>query len=319
MATQFAVIFDFDDTLADDSTAALVNHYKTPALLRHYEQKLREEYDNDQSRVAQCFYDETTEMISSGWDPPLAYTTLLLDKMREGQIAHLRKDDLKAFGKDHVVIYPGVDNFLVELRDKFENDAIISREHFSLDYYVVSGGIADIIKGTPIAHHFKEIWACEIQYDSDGYAVRPKSVISFTEKTKYLFCINKGIDRDQNYETPYAVNVDVPEEDRPVPLAHMIYVGDGASDIPCMSVLKKSKGESFLLYGPRTVHKAWEIGDRGHPWPRDYENWTKDYMISGVIKHAQNIAKARTKRRDERLSGDVGYSGKKTQRKKTKK
>ncbi|HWY07174.1 MAG TPA: hypothetical protein VNY24_09950, partial [Candidatus Acidoferrales bacterium] len=106
MATQFAVIFDFDDTLADDSTAALVNHYKTPALLRHYEQKLREEYDNDQSRVAQCFYDETTEMISSGWDPPLAYTTLLLDKMREGQIAHLRKDDLKAFGKDHVVIYP---------------------------------------------------------------------------------------------------------------------------------------------------------------------------------------------------------------------
>jgi|HubBroStandDraft_6_1064221.scaffolds.fasta_scaffold166799_1 hypothetical protein len=316
MSTQFAVIFDFDDTLAEDSTAALVTHYKTPALTNYYAEKLRDIYDNDESKVAQCFFDEATEMVSEGWDPSLAYTSLLVDKIRQGYLPPLTRADLESFGKNHVTIYPGVRRFLADLRKQFIEDSVIAKEHFSLDYYVVSGGIGDIIRGSPIAGEFRDIWACEFQFDEGGVPVRPKSVITFTEKTKCLFCINKGIERAQSLQTPYAVNADMPESDRPIPLSHMIYVGDGPSDIPCMSLLKKVHGEAFLLYGPKTVHKAWEIGDRGHHCPRDYEKWGRQYMIAGILSHARAIAAERAKARAVRLTKDVGYSTKPSSNKK---
>ncbi|HLX85601.1 MAG TPA: HAD family hydrolase [Terriglobales bacterium] len=297
-ANRIAVIFDFDDTLAEDSTAALISYYSDP------------ERKDPTNKAAQVFYDEAADLVSHGWDPPLAYLTLLVDKVKSGALPQIRKEDLNKIGREFVIIHKGVDQFLTELRQTFETDPLIIEEKLTLEYYIVSGGIGDVVRSAPIAHHFKEIWACEYDFDDGGVIARPKAVISFTEKTRYLFLINKGISREQSYITPYAVNVDMPLEDRPVPLSHMIYVGDGPSDIPCMSVLEKAKpkGNSILVWGEKTVNKAWEIGERGKKCPRDYEKWGKQFIIGGVMTVARNIASERSEARRKRFGKNVGYS-----------
>jgi hypothetical protein len=282
-------------------------------LVEYYKPVLDKKYNSDVSKVPQCFYNETADMVRNGWDPPLAYMTLLLDKVKLGHLPRIRKQELEQFGHDHIKLYPGVESFLPDLKVAFQANEEIKRENLSLDYYIISGGIGDAIRSTTIAKEFKEIWACEFEYDQDGVIQRPKAVISFTEKTRYLFYINKGISREYGYEAPYAVNATMPESVRPVPLSHMIYVGDGASDIPCMSLLEHAvpPGTAILVWGPKTVHKAWEIGKRGYHCPRDYQNWGgRDFIIGGVLSVGRNVARELATKREEHLSKDVGYTTK---------
>lgn len=62
-ANIIAVIFDFDDTLSDDSTTKLLESHKIDAK-DFWQTKMR-------------------LMLESGWDPPLAYLKLILDNVGE--------------------------------------------------------------------------------------------------------------------------------------------------------------------------------------------------------------------------------------------
>ncbi|HEY2826497.1 MAG TPA: hypothetical protein VGJ04_02770, partial [Pirellulales bacterium] len=82
--------------------------------------------------------------------------------------------------------------------------------------------------------------------------------ITFTEKTRYLFEINKGITEQSK---PHAVNEFVEQSDRRVPFENMIYIGDGLTDVPCFSLLQRFHGIGFGVFDPRkkgSPKKAWE-------------------------------------------------------------
>ena len=72
-----------------------------------------------------------------------------------------------------------------------------------------------------------------------------KRCVTFTEKTRFLFEINKGISPSAAAAQPHLVNQLIREEDRPIPFANMIYVGDGLTDIPCFSLIEKGGGVAF--------------------------------------------------------------------------
>ena len=42
----------------------------------------------------------------------------------------------------------------------------------------------------------------------------------------------------------------MPDEGRPVPFQHMIYFGDGETDIPSMRIVKSEGGHSIAIYKP---------------------------------------------------------------------
>ena len=116
-----------------------------------------------------------------------------------------------------------------------------------LSHYLISSGLEEIVEGTPIAHKFNKVYASTFMYNAYGEAEWPARVVNYTGKTQYLFRINKGcLDLNDNI----SVNHPMSEEERQIPFNHMIYFGDGETDIPCMSMIKKLGGYCVAVYQP---------------------------------------------------------------------
>lgn len=234
-----AVIFDFDDTLTDDSTSLL--------LAKH---------DIDAAR----FWKEDVDRLvtEEGWEPSLAYLHLLVQFMEAGKLPKFTNRDLQEFGRT-LEPYPGLQVCLRDLRK------IARSEGFEVEFYIVSGGLQDVVQGFRLRSEFKAVWGAQLAPEKPGGPVKyVKRAITFTEKTRYLFIINKGIDGIEADKRPYLVNKDVAEQDRRVPFKNMIYIGDGLSDIPCFSVIQKraegDRGIAFGVFQPgdeKSARRAW--------------------------------------------------------------
>jgi hypothetical protein len=106
-----------------------------------------------------------------------------------------------------------------------------------------------------------------------------KRVISFTEKTRYIFEINKGIDPEESTKNPYLVNTDIPKDDCKIPFPNMIYVGDGLTDIPCFSTISHYGGTAFGVFDPANPAIA----------KRAYLEFLQPHRVVGM--HAPNYEK----------------------------
>ena len=288
---EIALIFDFDGTLAEDSTAAFARWKGVR---------------NPQADV----YDVAGKMVATGWDPPLAYLTALQGSLTKLRRRPITKTDLVTFGAQFKP-FPAVETFLRDLRKRFESEKNYQEARLQLSYYIISSGIGDIIRSVRIARLFREIWACEFEYDKRGLAISVKATVSFTEKTKYLFYIHKGISGAMSRVTPYAVNADLAPEDRPVPLGHMVYVGDGPSDVPCMSIIQKAKppGKTVVVVGESDIHRSWELLGRGNPVPPEYgkNGRARKIIEDAVFTIANRVSGEKLANRREQLGKKVGY------------
>jgi hypothetical protein len=92
--------------------------------------------------------------------------------------------------------------------------------------------------------------------DDSGVLKRIKRAITFTEKTRYLFEINKGITPRDTATNQYLVNRYVRDDARRIPFRNIIYVGDGLTDIPCFSLVQKSGGTAFGIFKPAVASSA---------------------------------------------------------------
>lgn len=233
-----AVVFDFDDTLTADSTSALIEKYGV---------KPESFWNND-----------VNSLVQAGWDVTCAYLHLLLELSRIGKIPNFTAQELRKFGS-RLKPYPGLPSLFKDLRK------IAAEEGFGIEFYIVSGGLQDIIDGFSLRQEFASAWGCQLAADQPNAPLRyVKRTITFTEKTRYLFEINKGIPFDDAKANPYLVNRDVPNNERRIPFRQMIYIGDGLSDIPCFSLLtKRPESDQGLVLGvfqpgdQKSAKKAW--------------------------------------------------------------
>ncbi|MFL6212036.1 MAG: hypothetical protein ACJ74W_24525 [Pyrinomonadaceae bacterium] len=230
-----AIIFDFDDTLTDDSTTKLLEAHGIDAV--------------------DFWQNQNKKQVDAGWNPTLSYLKLLLDNVGKGKpLGQLSNKKLHEFGES-LTFYDGIPEIFPDLEN-------IVREHKvsnpSIEFYIVSGGLEEIIRGSKIASYFGGIWGCKFAEERGAIKYIMRS-ISFTEKTKFLFEINKGINLVQR--EPYAVNRYVAPADRRIPFENMIYLGDGLTDVPCFSLLNMFRGKAFGIFDPRkqgSPKKGWE-------------------------------------------------------------
>ncbi len=217
----------------------------TIAIVYDYDQTLSPNYMQDEVLFptfgidAKKFWSRCHDLVKTqGFDNELAYMKALLDVMDIDRPTNAR---LRELGTG-LQFFPG----LPEMFDEFRT-VLLTPQHeahgIRVEHYIISSGLKPLIEGSRIAPHVRAIFGCEFAEDKDGRITFPKRVISHTQKTQYLFRINKGLlDHAQD------VNDHMPAELRPVPFEHMIYVGDGPTDVPCFTVVRQHGGHAIAVY-----------------------------------------------------------------------
>ena len=217
-----ALIYDFDGTL-------------TPQPMQEYTVL-------PQLGIApQDFWSEVNaEVRRTGGDSILAYMRLLVEKI-EANKAHLSREALRTLARD-VRYFPGVETWFERINRYVHtrSGGLVQARH-----YIISAGLSEILEGISIKHHFERIYASQYHFNHHEVACFPTIVINDTSKTQYLFRINKG--REQPGES---INEYMPEAARPVPFTHMLYLGDGLTDVPCMTVTKNYGGFAIAVHNP---------------------------------------------------------------------
>ncbi|MBR0255720.1 MAG: haloacid dehalogenase-like hydrolase [Bacteroidales bacterium] len=174
----------------------------------------------------------------------LSYMKLMIDEARKKGIS-LTRDSFVSFGR-HIELYEGVHHWFSLINEYGRRHGVV------IEHYINSSGQTELIEGTSIAHEFKKIFACSFWYDENGVAVWPAVAVDYTGKTQFLFKIAKGIlDISDNTK----VNDSQKEEEKPIPFSHMIYFGDGTTDIPCMKIVKMFGGNSIAVFDPHNQHQ----------------------------------------------------------------
>jgi len=253
-----AICYDFDKTLSPDDMQA-----------QGYIQSVG--YDVGE------FWKETNELAEQNeMDQNLAYM-LKMVKEAEGNIVFSRKT-LADYGS-RVTLFPGVENWFSRIREYGRQKGVI------IEHYIISSGLREMIEGTAVAGEFEKIYASSFYYNERGIAIWPAQVINYTNKTQFLFRIEKGV-LDVN---DFAVNESFPPEDIRVPFRNMVYIGDSDTDIPCMKLVNSNGGHSIGVYNADTkdktkVHKM--MRDRRIKFfvPADYrEGSDLDVLIKTII------------------------------------
>ena len=231
MHETIAVIFDYDDTLAPDTTSGFLSKHGINA---------------------EGFWLNTVNpLYGDDWDPVPAYLYKLIEFARDGRIP-LKKNELEKWGTESP-LHEGVDTIFSRLRAVVEE----ANPKATLEFYVISSGIGDVLRNSTIASDFKDIWASELHYDSGGTAIFPRKVISFTDKTRYLFHIQKGLIGKPARGKPLDVNEKFSFEDLRIPFSNMIFVGDGMTDVPCFSLITKENGLAVAVYDKEHHANKW--------------------------------------------------------------
>lgn len=174
-----------------------------------------------------------------GVDFVLSYLWLTLDECRKKGIA-VTREFLQSCGAD-IEFYSGVKTWFKRL-----NDYALSKD-IVLEHYIISTGNKEMIEGTPIFKEFKKIYGSEFVYNKSGEAFWPKFVVNGTTKTQYLFRINKGISGDDFME----MKVNERVEKKRVKFTNMIYIGDGITDVPSMTLVKEKGGTAIAVYNEK--------------------------------------------------------------------
>lgn len=266
--TTAALVYDFDGTLAEGNCA---EYGLMPALgitdVPGFWEKVGEATEERDA-------DEILTYLGS-----LALQARLV-KQRE----QLTAAKLQSHGSE-IPLFPGV----AEWFDRINSYAKECGIH--LEHYIVSSGIEEMILGTSIARHFTRIFGCRYHYDAKtGYAKWPAVAINYTTKTQYIFRINKGV---LNSFDNSKVNQYVEHSRRPVPFEHMIYLGDGDTDIPCMRLVKEQRGCSIAVFDEKKwdqpksqdkIHKLIAEDRVNYVAPGDYREGTQlDVAVKGVL------------------------------------
>ena len=172
-------------------------------------------------------------------DEILAYMQLMLQKARQVEIP-ITKTAFLQHGHE-IRFFKGVESFFDRI------NAYAAERSVRIGHHIISSGLRDIIRGTSISKYFKNIFASGYTYDVNEVAEWPALAINYTNKTQYLFRINKGIDNSYDNST---INKYVEMNQRPIPFQRMVYLGDGETDVPAMKMIKYQGGTAIAVYDP---------------------------------------------------------------------
>lgn len=255
-----AICYDFDKTLSPDDMQA-----------QGYIQSVG--YD-----VAE-FWKESNQLAEiNDMDQNLSYMYKMMQEA-EGNFV-FNKDNLREYGSK-VRLFPGVEDWFERIREYGREKGVI------VEHYIISSGLKEMIEGTSVAKAgaFEKIYASSFYFNERGVATWPAQVVNYTNKTQFLFRIEKGV-LDINDQ---GVNDYFPPEEIRVPFRNLVYIGDSDTDIPCMKLVNSYGGHSIGVYNADTqdktkVYKMMRDNRIKYYAPADYSEGTEvDALVKAII------------------------------------
>lgn len=228
------------------------------------------------------FWDEVKQLnrMEKG-DEIITYMMYMLKKANEQQV-NITKGNFSKLAKN-MKYYDGVQGFFSRINKFVKTE---SKDKVKVRHYILSSGLKEILDGVSIRKNFHKIFACEYSYNHYGAAYSPKVVVNDTVKTQFLFRVNKG--REDILES---INEHMDYHQRPIPFSNIIYIGDGFTDVPCMTVTTKNGGYSIAVYKPNgnkgagLCRKLFASGRVDFIAPANYtSNSELDIYVKSIIK-----------------------------------
>ena len=252
-----AICYDFDKTLSPDDMQA-----------QGFIQSLNVDVNE--------FWRESNMLAKDhDMDNNLSYMYMMATKSYGKQF--LTKEVLAEYGSK-VTLYNGVNTWFERIRQ------FGLKQGVQIEHYIISSGLKEMIEGTEMAKNgaFKKIYASAFMFDDKGVAVWPAQAINYTNKTQFLFRIQKGV---LDINDPGVNDYILPEEQR-VPFRNMIYIGDSDTDIPCMSLVNINGGHSIGVYDPDSKNKEKVYKMMQHHRIRSYASadYTDGSDLDTVVK-----------------------------------
>ncbi len=276
---KMAICYDFDRTLSPDDM-------QTFTLIPSFGVDKKEFWHESDSLAEENLMDNN-----------LAWMYVLI-KYSKFKGKSLRREYFKEIGAD-VQLYPGVESW-------FENVNAYARERgIEVEHYIISSGLKEIIEGSRIAPYITRVYASSYLYSADGIAEWPAQAVNYTTKTQFIFRIAKGYLEEYDPR----VNDSMPHDARNVDYENIVYIGDSATDIPCMTLVKQKGGYSIGVYDPvsnnkKKVYQLFGDGRLNFYAPADYsEN-------SPIFEYMKNVidevaAKEKQKAEQKELQTNV--------------
>ncbi len=253
-----ALLYDFDRTLC---TQDMQNYTFIPSL---------------GYTPAEFWHKANTFGWENRMDGLLAYMYTMIEECRKQGI-NLDREYLRRCGES-IELFPGVKEWFARINAFGEEQGV------TVEHYVLSSGLTEVIEGSGIAHEFKKIYACEFFY-KDGVACWPKLDVNFTNKTQFVYRINKGV---LDVSDDRRLNDSMPDDSKRVPFTNMIYFGDGLSDVPCMKMMRSYGGQAIAVYqeGNRAgVEELLAKGRVNFIFPADYREGTAlDTTVKNILR-----------------------------------
>lgn len=255
-----AICYDFDKTLSPDDMQA-------------------QGYIQSVGYNVPDFWKKSNSLASDNeMDQNLAYMYTMKQES-EGKVL-FTKEKLAEYGAS-VQLFPGVEQWFERIREYGKSQGVI------VEHYIISSGLKEMIEGTSVAKAgaFEKIYASSFYYNEKGVAVWPAQVVNYTNKTQFLFRIEKGV-LDINDS---AVNESFSPEEMRVPFRNIIYIGDSDTDIPCMKLVTSYGGHSIGVYNAESkdktkVYKMMRDGRIKYFATADYREGTElDLLVKAII------------------------------------
>lgn len=242
---RMAICYDFDKTLSPDDMQAFT---LIPSL----------------AMDKADFWKQADELAHENrMDNNLAwmYQLLTLSKAKRKSI---KREYFQEAGRS-VPLFKGVESWFDRVNKYAESMNIV------VEHYIISSGLKEIIEGSKIAPKISRIYASSYLYSPDGIAEWPAQAVNYTNKTQYIFRIAKGIFEEYDER----VNDSMEESKLYIPYENIVYIGDSATDIPCMRLVKSRGGYSIGVYDPEKqakekVYKLYADGRLSYFTAADY-------------------------------------------------
>lgn len=235
-----AIVWDFDGTLTpDDSTTKVVEVLQGNGKGQEFWDYVHSFYKGKKP---------TWEHILASDAPIWMYS---LSRVAAKLKIPLNGEFFREFVLPHINLYPGVSVFLQALKD-LSREKQFRRMDLNVHHFVVTAGLKDLVEQAFPKKMLTWTFGCRYEVVvHPSHKDEPESVPVFcmdeTMKTRSLFEISKGVFENEKIR----VNARVDQARLWAPFENIIYIGDGDTDVPALSLVRDKGGVGIAVYNPK--------------------------------------------------------------------